>query len=77
MVHVVAGSGGLAWFTLAWPAPAVITGFQTTYAYDGADRPTALTTAQGGATTGQFGYSYSRAGQATQASEGWGAPAAR
>src|SRR5262249_38687294 len=24
----------LAWFTLVWPAPAVITGFLTTYAYD-------------------------------------------
>lgn len=33
-VHLVAGTGGLAWFTLVWPAPAVITGFQTAYAYD-------------------------------------------
>ena len=34
VVHLVGGNGGLAWFTLVWPAPAVITGFQPTYAYD-------------------------------------------
>lgn len=34
VVHLVAGQGGLGWFTLAWPVPAVITGFQSTYAYD-------------------------------------------
>jgi hypothetical protein len=33
-VHVVAGNGGLAWFTLLWPMPAMISGFSTTYAYD-------------------------------------------
>lgn len=33
-VHLVAGIGGLAWFTLLWPAPAVITGFQSTYSFD-------------------------------------------
>src|SRR5262245_31188734 len=26
VVHLVGGFGGLAWFTLVWPAPAVITG---------------------------------------------------
>jgi hypothetical protein len=34
VVHLVGGSGGLAWFTLAWPAPPVIIGFQPTFAYD-------------------------------------------
>jgi hypothetical protein len=34
VVHLVAGTAGLAWFTLAWPVPAVITGYQTKYAYD-------------------------------------------
>jgi hypothetical protein len=33
-VYVVAGNGALSWFTLVWPAPAVITGFQPQYAYD-------------------------------------------
>lgn len=33
-VHLVGGNGGLAWFTLVWPLPAVIEGFQTSYAYD-------------------------------------------
>jgi hypothetical protein len=34
VVHLVAGDGSLAWFTLAWPLPDVITGFQPAYAYD-------------------------------------------
>jgi len=34
IVHLVGGNGGLAWFTLVWPAPAVITSFQPTFAYD-------------------------------------------
>jgi len=33
-VYVVAGNGALSWFTLVWPAPAVISGFQPQYAYD-------------------------------------------
>ena len=33
-VHIVGGNGGLAWFTLIWPAPAVITGFNPSFAYD-------------------------------------------
>jgi hypothetical protein len=33
-VHLVGGGGGLAWFTLAWPAPAVIDDFKAAYAYD-------------------------------------------
>ncbi|HEY0193085.1 MAG TPA: hypothetical protein VGC42_18335, partial [Kofleriaceae bacterium] len=33
-VYVVAGNGGLAWFTLVWPAPAVINSFQPTFSYD-------------------------------------------
>jgi hypothetical protein len=33
-VHIVAGSGGLAWFTLIWPVPGVIKFFMPTYAYD-------------------------------------------
>ena len=33
-VYVVAGNGALSWFTLVWPAPAVINGFQPQYAYD-------------------------------------------
>jgi hypothetical protein len=34
VVHIIAGNGGFAWFTLVWPAPAVITSFQPTFAYD-------------------------------------------
>jgi hypothetical protein len=34
LVHVVAGTGGFAWFTLVWPPPKVITQFVTTFAYD-------------------------------------------
>jgi hypothetical protein len=34
VVHLVGGEGALAWFTLEWPVPAVITGFQPAYAYD-------------------------------------------
>ncbi|MCW5801764.1 MAG: hypothetical protein KIT31_05205 [Deltaproteobacteria bacterium] len=34
VVHVVAATGGLAWFTLVWPAPKVITQFAPTFAYD-------------------------------------------
>lgn len=33
-VHVVAGTGGLAWFSLLWPAPEVVTANQPTFAYD-------------------------------------------
>jgi len=33
-VYVVAGNGALSWFTLVWPAPAVINTFQPQYAYD-------------------------------------------
>ena len=33
-VYLIGGVGGLAWFTLTWPAPAVITGFQQAYAFD-------------------------------------------
>jgi hypothetical protein len=33
-VYLVGGNGGLASFTLAWPAPAVIKNFSTQYAYD-------------------------------------------
>lgn len=34
VVHIVAGTGGLAWFTLLWPPPALITEPKATYAYD-------------------------------------------
>ena len=34
VVAIVAGNGSLSWFTLAWPAPAVINGFQGAFAYD-------------------------------------------
>lgn len=43
-VHIVAGVGSLAWFTQVWPAPAVITGFQPTYAYDSPARAKAVGT---------------------------------
>ncbi|MBK7859415.1 MAG: hypothetical protein IPJ65_12490 [Archangiaceae bacterium] len=33
-VYIVNGNGGLAWYTQLWPAPAVIAGYQSTYAYD-------------------------------------------
>ncbi len=33
-VHIVAGNGGLAWFTLVWPVPAVITANNVAYSYD-------------------------------------------
>ncbi len=33
-VHIVAGSGSLAWFTQVWPVPSVITGFQPSYSFD-------------------------------------------
>jgi hypothetical protein len=33
-VHIVAGTGGLAWFTLIWPAPDVITAYIPNFAYD-------------------------------------------
>ncbi|HMG55371.1 MAG TPA: hypothetical protein VK601_17860, partial [Kofleriaceae bacterium] len=33
-VYVVAGNGALSWFTLVWPAPAVINNFLPQYAYD-------------------------------------------
>lgn len=34
VVHIVAGTGGFAWFTLVWPVPWVITNYQSGYAYD-------------------------------------------
>ena len=34
VVAIVAGNGSLSWFTLAWPAPAVITQFSPNFAYD-------------------------------------------
>jgi hypothetical protein len=34
VVNLIGGNGGLAWFTLLWPVPGVITGFQGAYAYD-------------------------------------------
>ena len=34
MVHLVAGTGGLAWFTLLWPVPALISSPQPADAYD-------------------------------------------
>jgi hypothetical protein len=34
LVHLVGSDAGVAWFSLVWPAPAVITGFQPTYTYD-------------------------------------------
>lgn len=34
VVNLVAGNGGLGWFTLVWPLPDVITGYQNGYAYD-------------------------------------------
>lgn len=33
-VHIVAGTGGLAWFTLIWPPAGVIKNFTPTFAYD-------------------------------------------
>lgn len=33
-VHLVAGNGGLAWYTILWPVPEVITAFNPNYAYD-------------------------------------------
>jgi hypothetical protein len=33
-VYLVGGTGGFAWFSLIWPAPAVIKAFQAAYAYD-------------------------------------------
>jgi hypothetical protein len=33
-VHIVAGNGGLAWFTLVWPLPSVITANNPSYSYD-------------------------------------------
>lgn len=33
-VYLVGGNGGLAWFTLVWPMPWVITNFVVEYAYD-------------------------------------------
>jgi len=43
-VHLVGGNGGLAWFTLVWPAPAVITGFNPNFAFDDPARAVAVTT---------------------------------
>lgn len=37
-VHVVAGNGGLAWFTLLWPAREVVTANDPSYAYDDVSR---------------------------------------
>jgi hypothetical protein len=33
-VHLMAGSGGLAWFTLVWPVPTMIESFEARFAYD-------------------------------------------
>lgn len=33
-VYIVAGNGSLAWFTLVWPVPEVVTAFHPGYAYD-------------------------------------------
>ncbi|HET9626624.1 MAG TPA: hypothetical protein VFP84_34915 [Kofleriaceae bacterium] len=41
-VYLVGGRGGLASFTLAWPAPAVIDGFAPGYAYDSPGRVASL-----------------------------------
>jgi hypothetical protein len=34
MIELVGGNGGLAWFSLVWPMPSVITNFSTNFAYD-------------------------------------------
>lgn len=34
VVHLVNGSGGFGWITIAWPVPVVIQNFMATYAYD-------------------------------------------
>jgi len=46
-VYVVAGTGGLAWFTLAWPAPYVITNFDVKFAYDTPSSAKDVTSATG------------------------------
>lgn len=33
-VNVVGGTGGFAWFTMLWPTPRVITGFNTSFGFD-------------------------------------------
>ncbi len=33
-VYLVGGYGGLAWFSLVWPVPKLVTSFESTYAYD-------------------------------------------
>lgn len=33
-VHLMAGTGGLAWFTLVWPVPSMIENFEARFAYD-------------------------------------------
>ncbi|HEV7733484.1 MAG TPA: hypothetical protein VGR62_15055 [Candidatus Binatia bacterium] len=33
-VHIIGGNGGLAWFTIVWPLPAVIAANSATYSYD-------------------------------------------
>jgi hypothetical protein len=38
VMHLVAGNGGLKWFTLEWPLPAVIDSYQQTFAYDDPSR---------------------------------------
>jgi hypothetical protein len=48
-VNIVAGTGSLSWFTLLWPIPQVIKGFNSTFAYD--DPAKAILAAQ---TAGQF-----------------------
>lgn len=45
VVHLVAGVGGLAWFTQLWPAPAVITGYQSTYSFDDPNKAASVGTA--------------------------------
>jgi hypothetical protein len=34
VVNIIAGNGGLSWFTMVWPVPKAISGFKASYAYD-------------------------------------------
>jgi hypothetical protein len=43
-VYLIGGSGGLAWFTLEWPLPDVITKFSPTFAYDDPAQAVAVVT---------------------------------
>lgn len=58
--------------TIARTNPGNVAGSTTTYAYDGADRVTGLTTVQGVATLGDFQYAYARSGRVAQATEAIG-----